>query len=283
MMQLSPRPETQVFKQTSSGPLMADIFRCPGQSQGCIAFLHGGALLLGSRTDLPKAVVAMLHAERWDIVALDYRVAPEAAVLEIAEDVLDGLNFVRTRFPSAPTITVGYSAGAYLALLSGALGAPSDGIIAFAGYGDLGGEWYYEPSKFFLDYKEVGYVKDKLDRREPFQSTEERIDLYVYLRQKGLWPEFMLGKELAPLTEKLSPIRHLSPTFPPTVLVHGDNDCDVPVSTSIEMAAALDRHRVPHKLLVMPGFDHDLFEKVTDSQVAAAWREALSFVGPARK
>lgn len=280
MLQFSPNVETQTFKHTSTGPLMVDIHRCPAQSQGCLVFLHGGALLIGSRSDLPKAVVSLLHAERWDVASLDYRVAPETPVHDIVEDVTDGIDFVRSRFPAVPTITFGYSAGAYLALLSGAVGAQTDGIIAFAGYGDLEGSWYYEPSQFFLEYKDVGYIKGKLDRGEQFQSTEERIDLYVYLRQTGLWPQFMLGKNLSALAPTLSPIRHLSARFPRTVLVHGDNDCDVPVSASIEMAAALDQHGIPHKLLIMEGLDHDLYSKVGDQRVAAAWREALSFVRP---
>jgi len=270
--------ETEPFKATSAGPLLADIFRCPGQSQGSITFLHGGALLLGSRTDLPREIISFLHAERWDVASVDYRLAPAATLVDIRGDVVDGLAFARARLPRGPMIAVGYSAGAYLALLSGAYGGCADGIIAFAGYGDLEGAWYYEPSDFFLGYKQVEYVEGKLRRGEAFVSPEERIDLYVYLRQRGLWPEFILGQDLNRLARELSPIRHLSPRFPPTVLVHGDQDPDVPVSTSIEMAAALGAHGTPHRLTVMPRFDHDLFARIEDHSVALAWREALSFL-----
>ena len=272
--------ESHSFKSTPTENLNLDLFRAPKMSEGCVVFLHGGALLLGSRKDLPTEVVSFLNSNGWDVASIDYRVTPSCPVSEIIEDVADGCRFVKRLMTGSKLIVVGYSAGAYLALANGAFGEAVDGICAFAGYGDLSARWYYEPSEFFKAYKNVDYVAEKIQRGDSFPTLEDRIDLYVYLRQKGLWPEHVLGKnKFVTEAQKLSPIPHLSPKFPRTVLVHGSSDSDVPVSASEEMAAALAEHKVPHKLIILPGLDHDLFMQLDNPAVVSAWNDAMSFFG----
>jgi acetyl esterase/lipase len=271
--------QSLVFKTTPTRDLLVDIFPSPTPAKGCIAFLHGGALLLGSRGDLPKAVTKYLNGQGWDVAALDYRLISECPISEIAEDINDGCAFVRSKYDSKPFLLSGYSAGAYLALLHGAQKGSPDGIIAFAGYGDLGADWYFSPSQFFVDYKNVDYVAEKIAASQPFESLEERIDLYVYLRQKGQWPQYVLGERtLDQEIQAWSPMRHLKASFPRTVLIHGDGDCDVPVDTSVQMSRALTEHDIPHKLIVLEGLDHDLFEQIDRPEVASAWKEALELL-----
>lgn len=141
MIALERGRETHIFKSTSTSELGVDVFRTTGESRGCLAFLHGGALLLGSRTDLPHPVVSFLNKKGWDVASLDYRTALETNLGEILSDVGDGCKFLRELFPSSSLMLIGYSAGAYLSLLHGAKGSPTDGICAFAGYGDLTAPW----------------------------------------------------------------------------------------------------------------------------------------------
>jgi len=280
-MALARGPETHIFKSTPTTDLAVDIYRTSDQSQGCLAFLHGGALLLGSRSDLPASVVSLLNKKGWDVASLDYRTALETNLGEILSDVDSGCEFIRGLLPGAPLVLVGYSAGAYLSLLSGARGVKVDGICAFAGYGNLSAGWYYQPSDFFLAYKNVESVKQRLEDRASFTTLEDRIDLYVYLRQQGLWPEFVLGKEdLRSQAESFSPICHLSAHYPRAVLIHGTSDNDVPVAASIEMAGALKNRDLPHKLILLEGRDHDLFFNLEDDGVVGAWDDALAFLSP---
>ena len=53
-----------------------------------------------------------------------------------------------------------------------------------------------------------------------------------------------------------SPVTHLDPRDPPTLLIHGELDKVVPVSQSRAFLAALKEKGVPAELLVIPGVDH---------------------------
>ena len=50
----------------------------------------------------------------------------------------------------------------------------------------------------------------------------------------------------------------MSAEYPPTLLIHGTNDTDVPHEQSVLMDRELARHRVPHELISVPGAGHGL-------------------------
>ena len=54
------------------------------------------------------------------------------------------------------------------------------------------------------------------------------------------------------------PLRKVSTSYPPTVLVHGTADTDVPHEESVRLAARLAAAGVPHRLLSLPGVGHGL-------------------------
>jgi acetyl esterase/lipase len=87
----------------------------------------------------------------------------------------------------------------------------------------------------------------------------ERNPFYVYCRQLGLWPREVVG--LDPDADSASfaaysPERLATRDFPPTLLLHGDADVDVPFEMSQRMAAVLTRLRVEHELIRMEGLNH---------------------------
>ena len=54
------------------------------------------------------------------------------------------------------------------------------------------------------------------------------------------------------------PIRNVSREYPPTILVHGTEDTDVPYSESRNMAARLKEAGVEHELITVEGGGHGL-------------------------
>ena len=54
------------------------------------------------------------------------------------------------------------------------------------------------------------------------------------------------------------PLVNVSAKYPPTILIHGDQDTDVPHEQSVLMAAELKKHGVEHKLLSIAGAEHGL-------------------------
>jgi len=124
-------------------------------------------------------------------------------------------------------------------------------------------------------------------------EVEPRVNFYFYCRQNGLWPKEVAGFDPVTEREKLlaySPDRLVKPGYPPTLLLHGDRDTDVPFQLSEQMAAALEHQHIEHSLYRMRGFYH-LFDVYPDGppfegkgiglqnpQAAAAFQAALLFI-----
>jgi dipeptidyl aminopeptidase/acylaminoacyl peptidase len=72
-------------------------------------------------------------------------------------------------------------------------------------------------------------------------------------RVPALKPPLTFDPALAP---EFSPALRVTPSAPPTLLIHGDSDELVPVEHSRRMYAALEAQRVPSELLVIEGAGH---------------------------
>jgi acetyl esterase/lipase len=59
------------------------------------------------------------------------------------------------------------------------------------------------------------------------------------------------------LIKRLSPITYVNPKYPPTLIVHGDDDKVVPLQQAQAIDQALTKSGVSHKLEVVPGGGHD--------------------------
>lgn len=77
--------------------------------------------------------------------------------------------------------------------------------------------------------------------------------------------------EVVDWMRKISPIYHVTADTPPTLIIHGDADKLVPIEQSKDFMAELEKHGVPHKLVVKKGLGHGWagFEK--DIPTIADW------------
>ena len=83
------------------------------------------------------------------------------------------------------------------------------------------------------------------------------------------------------------PIRNVTGAYPPTLLIHGDRDTDVPYAQSVMMAETLARANVPHELITVPGGGHGLgirayfreaAERDPDDPVGRIFARVLTFL-----
>ena len=92
-------------------------------------------------------------------------------------------------------------------------------------------------------------------------DSKARGRYYLYLRQNGLWTKEVTGFDPATERAKLDPycpVRNITPQYPPTLLIHGTADTDVPYELSANMAKELARHGVTHELITVTGAGHGL-------------------------
>jgi acetyl esterase/lipase len=208
------------------------------------------------------------------LVSIDYRLAPETKLPEIISDVEAAFRWLasdgarRFQLDAHRCVVAGASAGGYLTLVTGYRARPRPrALVALYGYGDLIGDWYSTPSSH------VRHNPKKITRDEAARQTDgtvisdarQRIGnggpIYLYYRQNGIWPREVSGFDGATINERITPfepVRNVTADFPPTLLIHGDHDTDVPHEQSTLMAEQFQRHRVPFILKTIENGEHGL-------------------------
>jgi acetyl esterase/lipase len=288
-------PQTVVYKTVGKTKIEADVYGADDQKRPAVVWIHGGALVLGSRKAVPGNLLDFCRREGFVLVSLDYRLAPQVKLPEIAADIRDALRWLRSegakRFHIDPDriAVAGGSAGGYLTLLCGTGPSPRPrALVAYWGYGDVDGPWYTKPSEHYRKTQPL------VDRDEALrgvggggvltgtdaQTQKARGLYYLYLRQNGLWTREVTGFDPERDKDKLDPycpVRTVTADYPPTLLVHGTKDTDVPYEQSAAMQRELARHKVEHELITVPGAGHGL-SGGNKAAVAVAHQRALEFL-----
>jgi acetyl esterase/lipase len=180
---------------------------------------------------------------------------------------------------------VGHSAGAYLALLSGFRCEPRPrALVSFYGYGDITAEWCRKPGVAAASakpipredaYKEVG---TRVISGTPFRHQRWRY--YLYLKQNALWTREVSGHDPSEgeALRPFCPAFNVTRQYPPTLLIHGDKDTDVPISQSEQMAAELERFGVKHEFVRLPGRPHAFDGNTEDPLVPQTFDRVITFL-----
>ena len=259
---------TYTYKTVQGLPIRADVYRAPDDIiRPAILDIHGGALIMGNRSWLNPVQVQKYLDAGYTIISIDYRLAPQTKLNEIIDDVDEAYRWVRTDGPKLFRIdpkriaVVGHSAGGDLALMAGVRFKPRPAaVVSFYGYGDIAGEWYSRPDAFYN--RQPAVTKEEAQRAVGTSviaedETGRRERFYLYTRQQGLWPREVVGHDPDKeprLFDPLCPIRNVTKDFPPTLLLHGDRDTDVPFEQSVLMAKELERRGVD-EFIAIPGRD----------------------------
>jgi len=271
--------QTYVFKQTPSCELKADVYGFDeNKTRPVVIWIHGGALMGGNRDNIPDYQIRLYVEAGYTLVSFDYRLAPAAKISSIISDLSDGFSWVYNDGPKLFNIdpqriaVIGHSAGGYLALMSGVIAKDKvKAIVSFYGYGDIIGAWYSKPDPYYCSQ---GLV--------PKENAHERF--YLYCRQNGLWPKEVTGYDPFEEPEKIypyCPIRNITEDYPPTLLIHGDIDTDVPCAQSILMAYEMLKIKARHELHLLSGFGHafDMPENAMEKpEIAEAFKHVLWFL-----
>ncbi len=269
---------TYVYKTVGNVKIEADVYPiAQDQPEGhpVVVHLHGGALIGGSRKGMSGILMNTCQQAGYVAVSADYRLAPEVKLPDIIADVRDLLQWVNEQGPklfnaqAGNFVVIGESAGGYLTMMTGLMEPKPRGLVSYYGYGDVDGEWLTKPAEF--------YCSDAFRKGKPLLSKEEAYkgvtgqvltdtlpprshgQVYLYLRQQGLWPKEVTGFDPVTEKEKLDPycpVRNITAKYPPIVMLHGTADTDVPCQKSRDMADQLKQNGVYYEMHELPGVGH---------------------------
>jgi acetyl esterase/lipase len=286
--------ETVVYKEVGPLGIQADIYHySDARVRPVVVSLHGGALIMGHRESISGPVKSFALTNGYVLVSFDYRLAPETKLPAIIEDIEDAFRWLRREGPKRFHIdperiaVTGGSAGGYLTLATGHRVQPRPRVLlAYFGYGDLIGNWYSTPSPH------ARHNSRKIAAEEAWQQVNgpaiadarqrkgDGVIFYNFCRQTGQWPKAVTGWDPRAEPEKFypfMPVKNVTAAYPPTVLIHGTADTDVPFEQSRLMAQELQKHGVAFQFHEIDKAEHGLAGGDRD-EIEKAQGKAFEFV-----
>lgn len=222
--------------------------RAPGTRSPAVVMIHGGGWVGGDKAAAREFNVGTMLAQAGYVCAsVNYQLDPDGRWPTNLLDCKNGVRFLRAhadKYGVDPQRigVMGGSAGGHLALMV----AYTSGIDAL------------EPASPY-----------------PAQSSDVRcvINLYgitnLLTRRRTDADGNPVGKprdrsalikpssdEDPDLWKRVSPVTHVSPASPPTLILHGTADTTVDRNQAHELAAKLKQHGVPHELILLEGVGH---------------------------
>lgn len=234
-----------VYAEAGSRKLLVDIYKLrSAKDPYLIVWIHGGAWRSGSKESPPLGLLG----EGYAIASVDFRLSTEAPFPAQVHDIKAAIRFLRAKagqfgYRRDKIIIWGSSSGGHLVSLVGTTN--NDPYME----GTLG------------DYRnESSSVQAIIDFYGPTnlltiltQSTPHGINVRAPAMAILLGKPVEEAKELA---QKASPVFHVDPKDPPLLIVHGDQDIQVPVNQSLELMAAYKKNAAPVQLEFISGADH---------------------------
>jgi acetyl esterase/lipase len=193
-----------------------------------VVWIHGGRWMNGDKSDAPTAFVERGIAT----ASLDFRQSRQARFPAMVHDIKAAIRFLRAKAPAygyrADRIAIaGSSSGAHLAALVGV----TNGNKALEGtLGDHVGT--SSNIQAIVSYYGASNLMTILGQSTPYGVGVRKPALEALL---GATPD--QARELATLA---SPVAHVDRSDPPLLLLHGDQDPQMPINQSHELHGAYE-------------------------------------------
>ena len=215
-----------------------------------------------SRESIFPAFVRPLTDRGYTVFAVLHGSQPRYTIPEIVEDINRAVRFIRYHArdygidPDRIGIT-GASAGGHLSLMLGTAGHDGDPqakdpvdrmssrVQAVA---------CFFPPTDFLNYGKTGDAKiHAMDHAPPYRAAFDYRELD---KESRLWISITDSKRLEEIAREISPVSHVTPDDPPTLIIHGDQDRLVPLQQSELIIEKLKKAGVTTNLVVKKGAGH---------------------------
>jgi acetyl esterase/lipase len=209
-----------------------------------IVWVHGGAWRLGTKAQVPMQFTEHGYAT----ASLNFRLSTEARFPAQVHDIKAAIRFLRAKADQygyrADRIAIaGNSSGGHLAALVGVTNGNRDleGTV---------GNYLKESSdvQAIVDYYGASNLTTILLQSTPFGLNMRKPALELLL---GAQPE-----EAKALAELASPVMHVGPGDPPLMLLHGDQDPQMPINQAHELQGAYEKAGLDVTFDVVHGAAH---------------------------
>ncbi|MHC4880551.1 MAG: alpha/beta hydrolase fold domain-containing protein [Planctomycetota bacterium] len=234
------------FAQVAGHRLLLDLY-LPTESINrplpVVVWVHGGAWRAGDRTRVP---VRSLTEHGFAVASVDYRLSPVARFPAQVHDIKAAIRFLRANagkhgLDTKSLAIAGASAGGHLAALTGVSGRDLEGQV---------GRHLEQSSSVsaIVSFYGASNLQTILS-----QSTPHGLSVRVPALQLLLGGQPINRPELA---RQASPVAHLDKNDPPLLLIHGDQDPQMPINQAHELHGGYLRLKRPVEFDVIYGAAH---------------------------
>jgi len=234
-----------VYASVDGKPLALDVHLPAGvRHPPLVVFVHGGAWTTGDKAQYP----AFLVDRGFAVASLDFRSSNDARFPADVYDIKAGIRFLRAKaaeygYRGERIAIVGASSGGHLAALVGV----TNGEKALEG---AEGDYLKESSSV---QAVVSYFGATDLTTILAQSTPAGLKVREPALQRLLGATPDRVPELARLA---SPIFHVDRNDPPVLLLHGDQDTQMPLNQVYELQWAYEQVGRHVEVMILHGVDH---------------------------
>jgi acetyl esterase/lipase len=255
------------YARVGDHALKLDLYQ-PGQPDApLLVWVHGGAWERGSKEQMQ---VERLLDHGFAIASVDFRPASAAPFPAQVHELKAAVRFLRAQagqygYDASRIGVLGASSGGHLAALVGTTNGDADLEGTLGDHRDTASTVHA-----IVSYFGASNLLTILDQSTPFG---------LGVRTPAL--ERLLGalpKDTEALARRASPVFQVDGSDPPLLLLHGDQDPQMPINQSHELEGAYEKAGLEAELIVVHGAAHGgeaFFDEARTDQVAAFLDEHL--------
>jgi acetyl esterase/lipase len=223
-----------------------------------LVYIHGGGWTGGSKEQSALAFLPFLQMG-WNVVNVEYRLARVSLAPAAVEDCLCALRWVyrnakQYNIDTTRLVVTGNSAGGHLALTSGMI-----------------------PSSAGLDRQCPGTEELNVAAIINWYGITDVVDLLSGPNLKAYavtWLSSTPNRE--EIARRVSPLTYVRAGLPPVLTIHGDADPTVPYTHGVRLRDALDKVKVPNRLVTIPGGQHGGFSQAEMTRIYSEIQQFLT-------
>ena len=233
------------YARADGATLKLDLHKCESQTGPLILWVHGGAWRSGSKSSMPLGEIV---CDGFPVASVDYRLSMQAKFPAQIHDLKAAIRFLRARasefgVDATRIVVAGDSAGGHLAALVGTTNRSKDHE------GNVGDHLDQDSSvQGIVSFYGASNLKSILD-----QSTPHGLSVRVPALDLLLGGKPADHPELAQLA---SPVLHVDRSDPPLLLIHGDQDPQMPINQAHELHGVYKKAGVKVQFEVVHGGVH---------------------------
>jgi acetyl esterase/lipase len=255
------RQEDVVYGRKYGSALTMDVFRPTRAPNGAgLIFVVSGGWF-SSHEGINGGFVKPFTDRGYTVFAVVHGSQPRYTIPEVFQDMLRSVRFIRTHakdygIDPERLGVYGASAGGHLSLMLGTAGEPAN--PAANDPVDRASSRVQAVACFFPPTDFLNYGHDGVDAlgRGILTNFKAPFDFQELDKTRNVFVPVVDEAERRRIGRTISPVNHVSPDDPPTLIIHGDADHLVPIQQAEKIIAKLEAVKVPAKLVVKHGVAH---------------------------